>query len=198
MLRNYQHVNVESTNGDGMLFDYGNYDLKDIGSLNVSVNPAGDVGMGGDAINLFMTVTSVKLANNVTLSTASNYGAGIYLESRGTGEIDIGDNLNVYAKHGMGVAAEVADFGSYNRIGIGDNAVIRTEGDGQNIYKGTGYGVFSGSGLYLLGREDDVVRSSAQVKIGDNADVQTRGANAHAIYANKTGLIQTGNITVET
>lgn len=173
-------------------------DLGTISNSNVTLKSTGGAG-------IYLNGSSAALSGNVRIESSGN---GIYLAQtnvwppRGS-TLTVGDNLNVYAETGMGVAAEIANHIDGNRITVGENAVIRTAGDAFRKLTNrsdTGYGVYAGASYFDLtsSRNHSFFTWSASVTLGHNAWVETLGENAHGVYANKTGLVDTGDITVQT
>lgn len=160
------------------------------------------------ADGIYLEDSSATLTGKTIIETTGD-GAGIYLSERKVSDITLGDNLEVYTKEGMGIGAEITSYGEdsgQNIVVVGKNAIIRTEGEGNNgdwqrrsWGQATGYGVYSGAYFWIRNsRAFDFFTYSARVMLGHNDSVETLGDNAHAVYANKTGLIEAGDITVVT
>ncbi len=165
-----------------------------------------------DSDGLHLMGSNATLTGKTIIETTGNAGAGVFLDNRGVSTLSIGDNLEVYTKDGMGIAAEItsageASQGLVNSIVVGENAKIITTGEGFNggykdytpYSRARGYGVYAGSYHYINNpRGLHHYTYSALIKLGHNAYVETFGNDAHAVYANKTGLIESGDITVVT
>jgi|AGFS01.1.fsa_nt_gi outer membrane autotransporter barrel domain len=165
-----------------------------------------------DSDGLNLMGSNANLTGKVLIETQGDRGAGIFLSNKGISSLNIGDNLEILSSNGMGIAAEIVSAsegssGLINNVIVGDNAKIKTTGDGYNgdllISKlgnrGTGYGIYSGAYYYLdNARSSEQFTHSALVKLGHNALIETSGNNAHGVYANKTGLIESGDLTVLT
>lgn len=138
------------------------------GQLTINAN-----GASGDGIN-------ASNSNN-TAATVNLTGSGAY----------------IYSKNGVGVRANLTANGSgSNVILLGTNATIITQGSAENSTSGSGYAVYAGDRYY------DPVNmpraGTARVEIGDGSTIQTSGRAAHAVFANKTGVIQLGSTNITT
>ncbi|WP_432225786.1 autotransporter outer membrane beta-barrel domain-containing protein [Enterobacter wuhouensis] len=158
-----------------------------------------------DGAGIYLNGSSAVFTGKLGIETSGNgiYLAQSFLSQPLGSSLTVGDDLNVYAEKGMGIAAEITNHIGGNRITVGENAVIRTAGDafGQFSFRSdTGYGVYSGASYFDLtsSRNRYFYTWSARVTLGHNAWVETLGDNAHGVYANKTGLVDTGDITVQT
>jgi len=197
----WDNILIESSGSSALSLTSGNMNALINGELTLKVNGSGD----GIAIHK----SHSQLDGKVNIETYGA-GAGIYARQDGSASLNVGDNLEIFAAQGMGVAAEITTDitnGTGNKITVGENALIRTTGEGSNGEKrytggsslGAGYGVYSGGSHYVANsRANQFMSYSAEVVLGHNARVETRGDKAHGVYANKTGLIETGDLTVLT
>ncbi|QBH98158.1 autotransporter outer membrane beta-barrel domain-containing protein [Limnobaculum zhutongyuii] len=123
------------------------------------------------------------------INVANSNGAGGYVHIAGEG-------AEIESKGGIGVRANITSNSRGNKIVIADGAKITTLGTGANSSAGQGYAVYAGN------RDRDTetlpLIGTARVIIGDNSEISTAGKNAHAVYANKTGVIELGSTKITT
>ena len=143
------------------------------------------------------TITIDKLNIHTTGSSADGINV---TKNVGNGRVEIGNNAIVIADDGMGLRVNTPTNGGFNQIRTGDDAKISTAGDGSNleinflgqIYEfGTGYGVYAGN-------TSSSAKGNARLTVGNRSNISTAGLDAHAVYANKGGVIQLGSTTVNT
>lgn len=129
-------------------------------------------GSSGDAINV---ANSNKSASTVYIN-----GEGAHLES----------------KNGIAVRTNLTQNAAGNNAYIGKNATIITTSSGSNSTEGKGYAVYAGDRQY-----DPVLMptaGTAKVVIDNGSTIKTSGSNAHAVYANKTGVVELGSTNITT
>lgn len=152
------------------------------------------VGSKSDGIvtkNGASNITIDKLKIRTTGSSADGINVG--KESNGT-IVTVGDNADIDTK-GMGVRANSSANGAgENLIVIGKSAFITSRENGSNTefgsYEfGTGYAVYAGN-------TNSAATGEARVVLGDNSTITSLGNNAHAVYANKGGVIELGSTTI--
>lgn len=144
-------------------------------------------------------IATTTIDGNLTIKTYGEYSSGILLQEVEDANITLAGATNIYARYGMGIALELTLGSNKNNIlTAGDNVTIVTDGAGSNVNRGTGYGVYAGSAYYLNAMGFIPDHSTARITLGNHVSVQTNGDEAHAVYANKTGMIQVGDIAVVT
>lgn len=189
---------------------------------NVVINNTGfNFGVSPDVKGVGIYASSQMTANNLTV-TSSGFLATDAIRTQGNGGLTVngklivkangisgdainvtitsnstvntGDNSEIYSKAGVAVRANLSRSGN-NLINVGENAIIQTDGSGTNASSASGYAVYAGN----RDRETEGNPSgTAKVTIGDNSQISTKGNNAYAVYANKTGHIQLGSTAIQT
>ena len=168
---------------------YGNSSTYNFNELNIETSGAKSDGIvtknGASKINID------KLTIKTTGSSADGLNVG--KESNGT-VITVGDDAYIDA-FGMGVRANSSTTGTNeNLITLGKNAVIISHEAGSNLEflgreLGTGYAVYAGN-------TNSAATGDARVVIGDNSTIVANGGSAHAVYANKGGIIELGSTNI--
>ncbi|WP_432692451.1 autotransporter outer membrane beta-barrel domain-containing protein [Morganella morganii] len=168
---------------------YGNSSTYNFNELNIETSGAKADGIvtknGASKINID------KLTITTTGSSADGLNVG--KESNGT-IITVGDDAYIDA-FGMGVRANSSTTGTNeNLITLGKNAVIISHEAGSNLEflgreLGTGYAVYAGN-------TNSAATGDARVVIGDNSTIVANGSSAHAVYANKGGIIELGSTNI--
>lgn len=168
---------------------YGNSSTYNFNELNIETSGAKADGIvtknGASKINID------KLTIKTTGSSADGLNVG--KESNGT-VITVGDDAYIDA-FGMGVRANSSTTGTNeNLITLGKNAVIISHEAGSNLEflgreLGTGYAVYAGN-------TNSAATGDARVVIGDNSTIVANGGSAHAVYANKGGIIELGSTNI--
>lgn len=168
---------------------YGNSSTYNFNELNIETSGAKSDGIvtknGASKINID------KLTIKTTGSSADGLNVG--KESNGT-VITVGDDAYIDA-FGMGVRANSSTTGTNeNLITLGKNAVIISHEAGSNLEflgreLGTGYAVYARN-------TNSAATRDARVVIGDNSTIVANGGSAHAVYANKGGIIELGSTNI--
>lgn len=129
-------------------------------------------GSSGDGINV--------ANSNRSASTVYVNSEGAYIESKG----------------GVGIRTNLTQSGNGNNAYIAKNARVVTIGAGSNSTSGTGYAVYAGD------RDYDTVLlpaiATAKIVMSEGSTINTSGNEAHAVYANKTGVIELGSTQIMT
>lgn len=131
----------------------------------------------------------------INVAQSPNTGAGY-------GKVLVGQNAKITSDQGTAVRVNLTSQANlYNLAYIADGATIITKAAGSNDRDTVGYAVFAGN-------RDDVLTNgtasgtAAVAVIGSKANISTLGSNAHAVYANKGGVVQlqsaSGASTVKT
>ncbi|QIQ22004.1 autotransporter outer membrane beta-barrel domain-containing protein [Zophobihabitans entericus] len=169
---------------------YGNnYTLK-----NVTITTKGST---ADAIQ----VNAGGLLQTYEKLTINAYGSsadGINVTENVSGlnsTVRVGNGSYIYSQDGVGVRANIAKtVGVSSIIEIGDNLEVITGGSGSNLLDSKGYGIYAGIRSWTASS----AVGEARVTIGNNSKITTNGSSAHAIYANRGGVIQLGSTEIET
>lgn len=168
---------------------YGNSSTYNFNELKIETSGAKADGIvtknGASKINI----------DKLTIKTngSSADGLNVGKESNGT-VITVGDDAYIDA-WGMGVRANSSTTGTNeNLITLGKNAVIISHESGSNLELlgrefGTGYAVYAGN-------TNSAATGDARVVIGDNSTIVANGSSAHAVYANKGGIIELGSTDI--
>lgn len=129
----------------------------------------------------------------LTIKTTGSSADGINLGSISNNfTIAIGDDAVIDA-FGMGVRSNTSTVDTgLNLITLGKNAIITSHEDGDNSGTGssTGYGVYAGN-------NNQSAKGDAKVILGDGSHITSFGAEAHAVYANQSGVIELGSTTIK-
>lgn len=214
-------------NGSGSVANGDMYKIAGFTDVEIDLSGAGDPAGGPAGFGIYLNGGNVTVdANNLSISTNGSTADGIrtnggLLTINGKLTILIkgasGDGINasnsngsaatvdvtssnayIEANNGIGLRANLTSNGSgSNVIKMGANATIITKGSGENGLYGSGYAVYAG------GRNSDPERGmpkngTARVEIADGSTIISSGRAAHAVYANKTGVIQLGNTNITT
>lgn len=195
ILNSYNSATISTT---GREFSYGldlwKQEQYHLTAENINIITNGDWSDGIRGRNSTFT-----MEGNLMIKTYGNFSSGIYMEETEYANLTFKGDMDIYAQHGMGIAAEITQGRNNNNVlTAGDNITIVTDGAGSNVYRGAGYGVYAGSAYYLNAMGFVPDHSNARITLGNNVSVQTNGDKAHAVYANKTGMIQVGDISVLT
>ncbi|KJJ96992.1 hypothetical protein UB43_24335 [Pseudomonas sp. 21] len=136
---------------------------------------------------------------NIVTTGSSAEGINVTRNTNGS-SVTVGDNA-VITTQGMGVRANSSPGAGYtNSIVIGEGATITSAGNGANteftlgstVYEyGDGYAVYAGN-------TNTKALGGASVTIGDNSVITSTGKDAHAVFANKGGVITLGSTTIST
>lgn len=94
----------------------------------------------------------------------------------------------------MGVRANTSKNGGKNLIELGAGAQITTNGSGANSIDGTGYAVYAGNRSLSA----NTYWGDAEVILGDGSTIVSKGSSAHAVYANRGGVIRLGDTSITT
>jgi len=179
--------------GFGIYGNNGNYDLKEVTILTGTASGGITAGWYADGIQANIGRNNISI-DKLTIVTNKLSADGINVtENAVDSTVIIGDDASITVA-GMGVRANTSKNGGTNRIILGKGAVITTSGSGSNASDGNGYGVYAGN------RNSDYLsyKGDAQVTIGDNSTILTKGSSAHAVFANRGGVIELGSTHITT
>jgi outer membrane autotransporter protein len=172
--------------------------------VSSSLTAKGDVtikmsGLQGDAIKTQGGGTLNILDGKLYIETSGMSGDGINATVTSSATVNIGDNAEIYTKStligGVGIRANLSNSTTKdNEINIGNNLIVQTKGGGNNVSDSSGYAVYAGN----RDNEKDaaVPVGGAKVTLGNNSTIKTLGNQAHAVYANKEGVIQLGSTNI--
>ncbi len=167
---------------------YGNSSRYTLDELSITTK-----GAMADAIQANNGTNTITI-NQLTVSTTGSSADGINVtENAYNSTVTVGDDAIINTS-GMAVRANTSKNGGTNRIVIGDGATLSTTGAGSNGSDGNGYAVYAGnrdSGYATF-------KGDAEVTIGDNSTISTSGKAAHAVFANRGGVINLGNTQIKT
>lgn len=193
-LNSYQSVTIDTTTNDkGYGLDF-RQTVHHLTPDNINITTTGKYSDG-----IIGRIATTTIDGNLNIKTYGEYSSGILLQEFEYANVTIAGDMDIYTRHGMGIAAELTLGNNKNNLlTAGDNISVVTEGAGNNLRRGAGYGIYAGSAYYLnsLGFIPD--HHTARIMLGNNVSVQTSGDEAHGVYANKTGMIQVGDISVLT
>lgn len=150
-------------------------------------------GMMADAIQANAGSSTISI-DKLTIVTKSYSADGINVtENAKDSTVTIGNNASITTA-GMGVRANTSKNGGTNRITLGDGATISTSGAGNNTSDGNGYAVYAGN------RDTGYAtfKGNAEVTLGDDSTITTKGSAAHAVFANRGGVIKLGSTDIST
>lgn len=194
-INGYDHVivstsadyNISGPQGFGIYINGTTWNLK---NLTVSTS-----GKDADAIRSNGNGGVVYITEKLVVNTTGRSSDGINASDTTSARFYIGDNAEVTTTSGIAVRANTKnnDSNSLNLIQMGEGAIITTYGSGSNsiLTGGLGYAVYAGN-MRTTGAGE------AKVIMGNNSTITTEGSSAHAVYANRGGVIQLGHTTVET
>ena len=153
-------------------------------------------GSGADAIRT-NNPTTVVIPGKLIIRANGSSGDGINATVNSAATITIGDDAEIHSNGGVAVRANLSNRNAAgNNITIGENAVITTNGSGENVSSGKGHAIYAGNRTNES--ESVPVAGSASITLGDGSEIRTAGNNAYAVYANKTGWIQLGSTKITT
>jgi autotransporter family porin len=169
---------------------YGNsskYTLKDVSiTTSSSKSDAIQANNGGSKITIekLHIVTKGSSADGINVT-----------ENALNSEVRVGDGAIITAEgSGMGVRANTSKNGGKNLIELGAGAQITTNGSGSNALDGVGYAVYAGNRSLSA----NTYWGDAEVILGDGSTIISKGSNAHAVYANRGGVIRLGDTSITT
>ncbi|MCP1652137.1 autotransporter outer membrane beta-barrel domain-containing protein [Pseudomonas nitroreducens] len=169
---------------------YGNsskYTLKDVSITTASSkSDAIQANNGGSKISIdkLHIVTKGSSADGINVT-----------ENALNSEVRVGDGAIITAEgSGMGVRANTSKNGGKNLIELGAGAQITTNGSGANSIDGTGYAVYAGNRSLSA----NTYWGDAEVILGDGSTIVSKGNSAHAVYANRGGVIRLGDTSITT
>ena len=191
----YEKIVIDTT-GENQSFTptgfgiYGNsskYTLKDVSITTASSkSDAIQANNGGSKISIdkLHIVTKGSSADGINVS-----------ENALNSEVRVGDGAIITAEgSGMGVRANTSKNGGKNLIELGAGAQITTNGSGANSIDGTGYAVYAGNRSLSA----NTYWGDAEVILGDGSTIVSKGSSAHAVYANRGGVIRLGDTSITT
>ncbi|WP_425317928.1 autotransporter outer membrane beta-barrel domain-containing protein [Pseudomonas nitroreducens] len=167
---------------------YGNSSRYTLDELSITTK-----GAMADAIQANNGTNTITV-NQLTISTTGSSADGINVtENAYNSTVTVGDDAIINTS-GMAVRANTSKNGGTNRIIIGNGATLNTTGAGSNGSDGNGYAVYAGnrdSGYATF-------KGDAEVTIGDDSTISTSGKAAHAVFANRGGVINLGSTQIKT
>ncbi|MDG9855529.1 autotransporter outer membrane beta-barrel domain-containing protein [Pseudomonas nitroreducens] len=191
----YEKIVIDTT-GENQSFTptgfgiYGNsskYTLKDVSITTASSkSDAIQANNGGSKISIdkLHIVTKGSSADGINVT-----------ENALNSEVRVGDGAIITAEgSGMGVRANTSKNGGKNLIELGAGAQITTNGSGANSIDGTGYAVYAGNRSLSA----NTYWGDAEVILGDGSTIVSKGSSAHAVYANRGGVIRLGDTSITT
>lgn len=191
----YEKIVIDTTGEDQSFTPtgfgiYGNsskYNLKDVSITTASSkSDAIQANNGGSKINIekLHIVTKGSSADGINVT-----------ENALNSEVRVGDGAIITAEgSGMGVRANTSKNGGKNLIELGSGAQITTNGSGANSLDGTGYAVYAGNRSLSA----NTYWGDAEVILGDGSTIVSKGSSAHAVYANRGGVIRLGDTSITT
>ncbi|HEF0022154.1 autotransporter outer membrane beta-barrel domain-containing protein [Citrobacter amalonaticus] len=190
----YDNITINTTANDrGYGLDF-RQPTHHLAADNITISTLGKYSDG-----IIGRISTAIIDSNLTIKTYGENSSGILLQEVDYANITLTGTTNIYARYGMGIALELTLGSNKNNVlTAGDNVSVVTDGTGSNVYRGAGYGVYAGSAYYQNAFGFIPDHSTARITLGNNVSVQTNGDEAHAVYANKTGMIQVGDISVVT
>lgn len=191
----YEKIVIDTT-GENQSFTptgfgiYGNsskYTLKDVSITTASSkSDAIQANNGGSKISIdkLHIVTKGSSADGINVT-----------ENALNSEVRVGDGAIISAEgSGMGVRANTSKNGGKNLIELGAGAQITTHGSGANSLDGMGYAVYAGNRSFSA----NTYWGDAEVILGDGSTIVSKGSSAHAVYANRGGVIRLGDTRITT
>ncbi len=140
-------------------------------------------------------VFTIITGNNTTLTATGSNSNGINVAqspnaASGYGRVYIGNDSKITVAEGAAVRVNLTSQSPfYNLASIGTGATIKAGGVGNNGMNTQGYAVYAGNRDNVL-TNGMAQGTNAVAIIGSGADISTTGANGHAVYANKGGVVQ--------
>ncbi|MCP8465272.1 autotransporter outer membrane beta-barrel domain-containing protein [Pseudomonas sp. ZM23] len=169
---------------------YGNsskYTLKDVSITTASGK--------SDAIQANNGASKITIEKLYILTKGSSADGINVTENAQNSEVRVGDGAIIIAEgSGMGVRANTSKNGGTNIIELGKGAQITTNGYGSNALDGTGYAVYAGN----RSLSSSTYWGNAEVILGDGSTIISKGSAAHAVYANRGGVIRLGDTSITT
>jgi autotransporter family porin len=133
---------------------------------------------------------------NITTTGTSADGINVTRNTNGS-TVTVGDNAVITTK-GMGVRANSSpNEGARNVITLGEGAQIRSSGNGSNLDLGS-LGEYGDGYTVYAGNTNSAAKGDAEVNIGNGSIIESTGARAHAVFANKGGVINLGDTQIGT
>ncbi|WP_275628725.1 hypothetical protein [Pseudomonas sp. 273] len=182
-----------STGGSSGLAGFGIYGNSSTYNLkNLLITTTGST---ADAIQANIGTNNIR-ADSLTIVTRGSSADGINVtENAINSTVTIGDGASITAEGtGMGVRANTSKNGGKNQIVIGKDAHVTTHGGASNWLDGTGYAVYAGN----RDLSASSYKGDAEVTLGDGSVILTKGNAAHAVYANRGGVINLGDTSIAT
>lgn len=156
-------------------------------------------GLQGDAIKTQGNGSLDILNGKLYIEASGLSGDGINATVTSSATVNIGDDAEIYINStliaGVGIRANLSNSTSKdNEINIGDRLIVQTKGARNNASDSSGYAVYAGN----RDNEKDaaIPVGGAKVRIGNDSTIKTAGSKAHAVYANKEGVIQLGSTQI--
>ena len=152
-------------------------------------------GSKADAIQVNNGVNHMTFGQlNITTTGTSADGINVTRNTNGS-SVTVGDNAVITTK-GMGVRANSSpNEGARNVITLGEGAQIRSSGNGSNLDLGS-LGEYGDGYTVYAGNTNSAAKGDAEVNIGNNSIIESAGARAHAVFANKGGVINLGDTQI--
>ncbi|MBB4867940.1 autotransporter family porin [Pseudomonas nitritireducens] len=178
--------------GFGIYGNNGRYDVKEA-VISTGVASGTLSGYKADAIQANIGTSLISI-DKLTIVTKGLSADGINVtENAVNSTVTIGNDASIDTS-GMGVRANTSKNGGVNTIILGSGATITTSASGSNTSDGNGYAVYAGN------RNTDYLtyKGDAQVSIGNGSTITTKGSAAHAVFANRGGVIELGSTHITT
>ncbi|WP_436858254.1 autotransporter outer membrane beta-barrel domain-containing protein [Citrobacter tructae] len=145
---------------------------------------------GADAFTTTSGTGDITI-KKVKIHTTGASADGINVSGAGV-KFTVGDNAEIDA-NSMGVRANTAsETGKENLVILGQNAHVTTHEVGANSLDGTGYGIYAGHTILNASK----AKGNVRVILGNGSVVSSKGNVAHAVFANKGGVIELGSTTI--
>ncbi|MDN6855789.1 autotransporter outer membrane beta-barrel domain-containing protein [Pseudomonas sp. CAN2814] len=171
---------------------YGNSSQYTLNNLDISTS--GSKADGIQANNGSSTITVESL--NITTTGTSADGINVTRNSNNS-TVTVGDNAVIITK-GMGVRANTSpNEGARNIITLGEGAQIKSSGNGSNLDLGS-LGEYGDGYTVYAGNTNSAAKGDAEVNISNGSIIESTGARAHAVFANKGGVINLGDTQITT
>lgn len=169
---------------------YGNSSQYTLNNLDITTSGSKADGIQANNGSSKITVESL----NITTTGTSADGINVTRNSNNS-TVTVGDNAVITTK-GMGVRANSSpNEGARNVITLGEGAQIRSSGNGSNLDLGS-LGEYGDGYTVYAGNTNSAAKGDAEVNIGDNSIIESTGARAHAVFANKGGVINLGDTQI--
>ncbi len=138
---------------------------------------------------------NINIVGKLVIHTTGYSADGINASETSTAKVKIGNDAEIYTRSGTAVRVNLSKIsGTANSVEIGDNLIVETTGYGSNGGDSLGYGIYAGN----RNTNAALLNGNAKAVIGNNSQITTNGANAHAVYANRGGVIQLGSTNITT